>query len=89
MVMTAEMLGIDVKQLQQEAPGHPKQMRIRSLIDARTTLHYRYWNSVWQGESRITISKIEVEYLKVCRALARLTAKPTQTYITLFDRRGF
>lgn len=87
--MTAEMLGLDLNQLRKELPGDPKQMRIRTLIDARTTLHYSYWNSVWQGESRITISKIEVEYLKVCRALARLTEKPTQTYITLFDRRGF
>lgn len=87
--MTAEMLGIDIRQLRKELPGDPIQMRIRTLIDARTTLHYSYWNSVWQGESRITISKIEVEYLKVCRALARLTSKPTQTYITLFDRRGF
>lgn len=87
--MIAKMLGIDIKQLKEEAPAHPTQMRIRRLIDARTTLHYKYWQSVWQGDSRLTISKIEVEYLKVCKALARLTDKPTQTYITLFDRRGF
>lgn len=87
--MTAEMLGIDIRELRKELPGDPTQMRIRTLIDARTTLHHRYWNSVWQGDSRLTISKIEVEYLKVCKALARLTDKPTQTYITLFDRRGF